>query len=297
MRSEPSKPSSDAGFGPVAPAALTQATGADSSMHNGGGRVARLPQTAPFNAQQRASAFPRPLLTGRHKAPTGAPACTPVHVGGEGTTSARAVDQASGGDWIARCTLPNGTRKTFRDLPGFDAYVAVWRAAGFVLTWHNPRTVVISRRDSGPAPQPTAAQPAATSTPSPQPEGPSHGQTRFGHCQARLVRAPLLLCQHWPVFVSGGSRGHLPVRQARATCAAVALGEGMSQKPDQPSFAWWSTPTTRALHTPATQPAAGLQRRPFSRPNVATKQRVSSALPTAEIFLFTGSNTPYESHE
>lgn len=247
--------------------------------------------------QQGASALPRPLLTGRHEAPTGAPACTPVHVGGEGTTSARAADEARGGGWIARCTLPNGTRKTFRDLPGFDAYVAVWRAAGFVLTWHNPRTVVISRRDSGPAPQPTAAQPAATSTPSPQPEGPSHGQTRFGHCQARLVHAPAPLCQHWPVFVSGGSRGHLSVYQARATCAAVALGEGMSQKPAQPPFAWWITPATRALRTPVTQPAAGLQRRPFSRPNVATQPRVSSALPSAEIFLFTGSNTPYESHE
>ena len=41
--------------------------------------------------QQGASALPRPLLTGRHKAPTGAPACTPVHVGGEGTTFASAV--------------------------------------------------------------------------------------------------------------------------------------------------------------------------------------------------------------
>ena len=90
---------------------------------------------------------------------------------------------------------------------------------------------------------------------------------------------------------------HLSVYQARATCAAVALGEGMSQKPAQPPFAWWITPATRALRTPVTQPAAGLQRRPFSRPNVATQPRVSSALPSAEIFLFTGSNTPYESHE
>ena len=247
--------------------------------------------------QQGASALPRPLLTGRHKAPTGAPACTPVHAGGEGTTSARATDEARGGGWIARCTLPNGTRKTFRDLPGFDAYVAVWRAAGFVLTWHDPRTVVISRRDKGPSPQPTAAQPADTPTPSPQPEGLSHGQTRFGHCQARLARAPLPLCQHWPFLVSGGSRGHLSVHQASATCAAVALGEGMSQKPAQHLFVWWSTPTTRALRTSATPHTAGLQRRPFSRPNVATQQRVSLALQSAEIFLFTGSNTPYESHE
>lgn len=71
----------------------------------------------------------------------------------------------------------------------------------------------------------------------------------------------------------------------------------MSQKPAQPPFAWWSTPTTRALRTPATQHTAGLQRRPFSRPNAATQQLVFSALQSAEIFLFTGSNTPYESHE
>jgi hypothetical protein len=71
----------------------------------------------------------------------------------------------------------------------------------------------------------------------------------------------------------------------------------MSQKPVQLPFAWWNTPIIRAHRAPVTQPAAGLQRRPFSRPNVATQQRVSSALPSAEIFLFTGSNTPYESHE
>lgn len=106
MRSEPSKPSSDAGFGPVAPAALAQATGTDSPMHNGGGRVARLPQTAPFNAQQGASAFPRPFLTGRHKAPTGAPACTPVHVGGEGTTSARAVAPSTDSVTAGACQFP-----------------------------------------------------------------------------------------------------------------------------------------------------------------------------------------------
>lgn len=71
----------------------------------------------------------------------------------------------------------------------------------------------------------------------------------------------------------------------------------MSQKPAQPTFAWWNSPTARALRTAPTQPTQAQRRRPFSRPNVAMLQRASSALPKAEIFLFTGSNTPYESHE
>ena len=71
----------------------------------------------------------------------------------------------------------------------------------------------------------------------------------------------------------------------------------MSQKPEQPAFAWWNSRTTRALRTSVTQPAQAQQRRPFSRPNLAVQQRASSVLPKAEIFLFTGSNTPYESHE
>lgn len=41
--------------------------------------------------QQGASVPPCPAQTWRHKAPTGAPACTPVHAGGEGTTFASAV--------------------------------------------------------------------------------------------------------------------------------------------------------------------------------------------------------------
>ena len=71
----------------------------------------------------------------------------------------------------------------------------------------------------------------------------------------------------------------------------------MSQKPEQPAFPWWNGPTTRALRTSPAQPTQAQQRRPFSRPNVAMQQRASSALPKAEIFLFTGSNTPYQSHE
>ena len=71
----------------------------------------------------------------------------------------------------------------------------------------------------------------------------------------------------------------------------------MNQKPAQPTFAWWATPTTRALRRAPTQPAPGLQRRPFSPTKPAMLQRDSSALPKAQIFPFTGSNTPYESHE
>ena len=113
-------------------------------MRNGCDRHAHDSQAAPFNAEQGAFAFPRPALTWRHKAPTGAPACTPVHAGGEGTRSARAVDRADGSGWIARATLPDGRCKRFRQLQCFDGYVAVWRAAGFLLTWQDPRTVFIT---------------------------------------------------------------------------------------------------------------------------------------------------------
>lgn len=77
----------------------------------------------------------------------------------------------------------------------------------------------------------------------------------------------------------------------------MALGEGMSQKPAQDTFAWWSTPTSRALHRAPTQPAKGLHRRPFSGAKAAPQRTQEALRATAQIFLFTGSNTPYESHE
>lgn len=198
--------------------------------------------------------------------------------------------------FIARATLPSGVCKRFRELQCFDGYVAVWRAAGFLLTWQDPRTVFISRGGLDAGPQRTAeAQTLPPSTP--HTEALQHGETRFGHCQARLVHAPLPFGQHRAVLFPHRSRGRFPVHQACATCPAVALGRSMSQRPAQPAFAWWNSPTTRALRTAPTQPAQAPQRRPFSRPNVAMLQRASSASPTAEIFLFTGSNTPYESHE
>ena len=245
--------------------------------------------------QQGAGVPPCPPLTWRHKAPTGVPARTLVRVGGEGTTSASAVDRSGDGAWIARATLPSGVCKRFRELPCFDGYVAVWRAAGFLLTWHGPRTVVITRGglDAGPQRPTEAAAQATYSTP--HTDTPHHGQARSAHCQVRLLRRQ----QPQPVSlrVQHRRRGHLPVHQAGAVRAAVALGQGMSQKPAQPAFAWWDTPTTRALRTSPTQPATGVHRRPFSRPTPTTLQRAFSALPKAEIFLFTGSNTPYESHE
>lgn len=234
----------------------------------------------------------------RHKAPTGAPACTPVHAGGEGTTSTRATDRADGGGWIARATLPNGVCKRFRLLQCFDGYVAVWRAAGFLLTWQDPRTVFISRGGLDAGPQRTTESLAPVLPPStPHAEAPQHGQARFGHCQARLVRAPLPFGQHRAVFLPRRSRGHLSVHQAGAVRLAVALGRSMSQQPAQPAFAWWTTPTTRALHRAATQPAMGLHRRPFSGAKAAPQRPLEALRATAQIFPFTGSNTPYESHE
>lgn len=95
--------------------------------------------------KQGAVVRPRPVLTGRHRAPTGAPARTNVRVGGEGTTSASAVDRADGRNWVGSVTRPDGICKRFRHLPCFDGYVGVWREAGFHLQWHDPRTVTISR--------------------------------------------------------------------------------------------------------------------------------------------------------
>lgn len=56
--------------------------------------------------QPGAYARPRPPLTGRHKAPTGAPARTPVRVGGEGTTSARAVAPSTASATACACQFP-----------------------------------------------------------------------------------------------------------------------------------------------------------------------------------------------
>ena len=67
----------------------------------------------------------------------------------------------------------------------------------------------------------------------------------------------------------------------------------MSRKP----FASWNTPTQRAQRAQAPAAIAPLHRRPFSKPNTEPQTDSESVLKTARIYLFTGSNTPYQSHE
>jgi hypothetical protein len=67
----------------------------------------------------------------------------------------------------------------------------------------------------------------------------------------------------------------------------------MNSKP----FATWNTATQRAHRAPVAAAIAPAQRRPFSTPKAALPLGADSALKTAQIFHFTGSNTPYQSHE
>jgi hypothetical protein len=62
-------------------------------------------------------------------------------------------------------------------------------------------------------------------------------------------------------------------------------------------FAAWNTPTQRAHRAQAPAAIAPPKRRPFSTPKTAMQPSADSTLKTAQIFLFTGSNTPYQSHE
>jgi hypothetical protein len=76
---------------------------------------------------------------------------------------------------IAVATLPDGTRKRFSHIPSFDAYLSVWRTSGFLLTWHDPWTVAITRRELDTVPLlPLKAQ-DPKGTPS-TPSETSHGQ-------------------------------------------------------------------------------------------------------------------------
>jgi hypothetical protein len=67
----------------------------------------------------------------------------------------------------------------------------------------------------------------------------------------------------------------------------------MNSKP----FATWNTPTQRAYRAQAPAAIAPSQRRSFSTPNSGPQPGSESSLKTARIYLFTGSNTPYQSHE
>lgn len=62
-------------------------------------------------------------------------------------------------------------------------------------------------------------------------------------------------------------------------------------------FPTWHSPTQRAYRTRPAAVTAKPKRLPFSGLRTTPANGVQSALKTAQIFLFTGSNTPYQSHE
>lgn len=76
---------------------------------------------------------------------------------------------------IAVATLPDGTRKRFRHIPCFDAYLSVWRASGFLLTWQDPWTVAITRGGLDAGPHRPLESPTTQGTHS-TPSETSHGQ-------------------------------------------------------------------------------------------------------------------------
>lgn len=86
MLSEPSKPSSDAGFKPIGYAAMLHASMPGQPARNGSSRVVRRRLLSLFSDKQGASAHPCPPLTERRGAPTGEPARTQVRVGGGGNS-------------------------------------------------------------------------------------------------------------------------------------------------------------------------------------------------------------------
>lgn len=53
----------------------------------------------------------------------------------------------------------------------------------------------------------------------------------------------------------------------------------------------------KAPYKRAAAPQQPQQRRPFPRPALPTPSGQAQAIPMARILPFTGSNTPYESHE
>lgn len=63
------------------------------------------------------------------------------------------------------------------------------------------------------------------------------------------------------------------------------------------TFTWWATPCQRAFRNRPEEVIAPATRRPFSKPISRRSSGKESALQTAQILPFTGSNTPYQSHE
>ena len=71
----------------------------------------------------------------------------------------------------------------------------------------------------------------------------------------------------------------------------------MTGGPTSSVFAHWNSPTQRAQRAQVVTPFAPAKRQPFSKPSTAPQPGPGGALKTARIYLFTGSNTPYQSHE
>lgn len=61
--------------------------------------------------------------------------------------------------------------------------------------------------------------------------------------------------------------------------------------------AFWLTATQRAYRAAPAEAVAPSKRRPFSRSKAEPQPGSGSPLKTARIYPFTGSNTPYQSHE
>lgn len=97
MRSVPSKPNSDAGFGPAVHAHAMHAGAPQQRLSQDGSQVERGRWATHSTGDSGEFVPPCASLTGRHRAPTGEPASTYVRVGGEGTLSRAAPVLASCG--------------------------------------------------------------------------------------------------------------------------------------------------------------------------------------------------------
>jgi hypothetical protein len=99
------------------------------------------------------------------------------------------------------------------------------------------------------------------------------------------------------VLVRDQSRGDVPLHLPARVGPDLALDTAMSRRPSQGVFTWNNPATHRAANLTAPETSEQDFRRPFSKPRADRSPITDSALKTARIYLFTGSNTPYESHE
>lgn len=116
MRSVPSKPSSDAGFGPAVHAPAMHAGAPEQRLSQDGSQVERGRWATHATGDSGAFVPPCASLTGRHQAPTGVPTSTYVRVGGEGTLSRAALVPASCGTGATQ--MPTKRLESRRFLPG-----------------------------------------------------------------------------------------------------------------------------------------------------------------------------------